>query len=179
MGCDERDKVGEAASPNRATQVPDSDRLIVLLPDGVHVMDPSDTTRLGDTLKVEIYRHTIAGYADLVWNVSRAKWEVAAGHTLALVPVDDETLAGIAEKNAWDPLQVKHANPAEPGIGAPFVWEGHIQYLLIDGTHRAVRNQHDLTAGGSLRFHVHLLTDEAAARCLISGDERLLPWRRR
>lgn len=119
----------------------------------------------------DFFTYTTERGHQLMWDVTRAKAEVAAGHTIATVPIAPSELAEIAARNDWTAARVAIADPTLPGIGAPMVWEGSVIYILIDGTHRAVRAHQ--TDGV---FSAHLLTDEAARRCLLSGPPALMPW---
>jgi hypothetical protein len=121
-----------------------------------------------ETVDLETFRYDIPGYQTLVWNVTRAKAEIAAGQVLATVPIVPEEMAAIEAKNGFDPAHLDQVDHTQPGIGAPFWWKGQVQYLLIDGTHRCVKAHR---AGAE--FQVRLLTDRGARRCLLAGDKRL------
>ena len=124
-----------------------------------------------DFLHVETFRYTIPGHGTLIWNVSAAKDAIAAGQVLTRVPIAREQMAGIVAKNEYEEARVAMVDPSRPGIGAPFLWEGRVEYLLIDGTHRCVKAYRM-----GVPFEVDLLTDEAAKACLIVWPLGLMAW---
>ena len=121
--------------------------------------------------KLRRFTYTIPDVGGITWDINRAMAEVDAGQVLATLEVPRDQLESIREKNSWDPGVVAKADPSQPGIGAPIVHEGRVIYVLIDGTHRAVRALQD-----GVPFMACLLTDEAARRCVLRGDDALLPW---
>lgn len=122
-----------------------------------------------EIVRVETYQYSMPGYDDVWWNVSRAKDEIAAGHILTTVPIERDQMEGIAEKCGFDEARLDRVDDSQPGIGAPLlIPDEGIIYVLIDGTHRCVKA---LRAGRI--FSAQLLTDDAAARCVMSGDARL------
>lgn len=125
-------------------------------------------------VKLETFCYNVPGYPPIRWNVNAAKWAVANGGTIALVDITPEMMRDVAAKNSWDEAHLANVDPSVPGIGAPFVWGGGIIYVLIDGIHR---NARALREGKG--FKAHLLTDEAARRCLIEGPLALMPWGQR
>ena len=118
----------------------------------------------------ETFTYEIPGYGTLHWNVTHAQRAVAAGQVEAHVTVDREQLAAIAAKNEWTQARVDQADPTIPGIGAPVIWQGQIIYILIDGTHRAVRAHQT-----GVPFEADLLTEAASRACLIAGVPGLIP----
>ena len=122
--------------------------------------------RLGD----ETFQYDIPGHPPVCWNVTAAKRAVAAGQVVARVTVPPDQLAAISQKNDWTQAGVDRADPTVPGIGAPLIWDGGILYVLIDGTHRAVRA---LQTG--VPFDADLLTDDASRACLITAPTALIP----
>lgn len=129
-------------------------------------------------VKLETYTHTFdregVDYAPLVYDITLAKFlieKTPREAILATVSIDREAMAEIAERNDWNEAHLTEVDIADPGIGAPFLWNNAIEYLLIDGTHRCVRAMRE-----GKTFRAHLLSDDAAKRCLISADKRLLPW---
>lgn len=122
--------------------------------------------------KTERFEYLIPGYAPLVWNIVLAKQLAADPRWVeSIVTIGRSEMRAITERNSWEPSRVADVNIADPGIGAPFIWEGTASYLLIDGTHRCVRAYRERKP-----FAVRLLTDEAARRCYISGPTDLMPW---
>lgn len=102
------------------------------------------------------------GEPPIRWNVSYAKQLVAAGYYVALKPVDRETMQQISERNSWDPAHVETVDETTPGIAAPYLHEGTLIYILIDGIHRCVKA---LRKGTS--FHAYLLSYEAETACVM------------
>lgn len=128
------------------------------------------TDRALEYLRLETYQYTIPGYETVWWNVTAAKAEVAKGHTFTTVPIAREEMQGIATRNDFDEAHLAAVDDTQPGIGAPLYIPGEgVIYILIDGTHRCVKA---LRAGRT--FSAQLLTNEAAMRCVLRGDARLL-----
>jgi hypothetical protein len=105
------------------------------------------------------------------WNVSYAKQLVGCGCIVATVDIDRQTMMDISTRNEWNPAKLPYVDPSDPGIAAPFVHEGALIYILIDGTHRCVKA---LQQG--VPFRAHLLTDDAARACHIEGPKERMPW---
>lgn len=129
-----------------------------------------------EVVRIEKFSYEVPGYRPVAWNINIAKELVESGRVVRRVEIDREELRNIMTRNAWDEEGVARADPSKPGIGAPIV--DHVNkcvlYVLIDGTHRAVRALRD-----GVPFTANLLTDAAAEACTICGPDSLLPWRYR
>jgi hypothetical protein len=127
---------------------------------------------LSGTFKVEVYHHDIPGVGRITWDIGRAKRQLDAGHIVqpAPAPIDPAVMQHIADHNEYDDAVVASANPKEWGIAAPILWQGAIQYVLIDGTHRCIKALRE-----GKPFYAYLLTDEAARACLLAAPEGVVP----
>jgi len=121
----------------------------------------------GDT-----FEYQIPGYEPILWSVRRAERALAEGELMATVDMTLEQMRMVVERNYVDPAHLDRVDPSAPGIGAPLVWEGAIQYILIDGNHRCARALRD----GRLSYRVRLLTDAGAQAAFLSGPLDLMPW---
>jgi hypothetical protein len=129
-------------------------------------------------VKVQTFAYDVPGYAEPVrWDISRAKAQVAAGKIVGWDEPPPAILQRIADRYEWEEAVVETADPNEVGIGAPLIWtvkagaaRPTIMYVLIDGTHRAVKA---LRTGAP--FKVAMLTDEASRACILSGPQELIP----
>jgi hypothetical protein len=123
--------------------------------------------RIGET-----FTYTVTGYDDFCWNVSRARWEVLEGHVDFVAELPREQMLYIFEHNDFQETHLHRIDVTKPGIAVPLKsppeYGGHVAHILIDGTHRCVQA---LRTGRP--FSAHILTAEAAARCLLHGDDRL------
>jgi len=126
---------------------------------------------LSGGVRVERYRYTVPGHGDLVWDVLRAKEEVRLGHVLATIELPRDEQQNIMERCDWDPTHLPHVDITQPGIAAPFVWEGAIMYVPIDGIHRITRAYREHRT-----FYMHCLTDAASKAAFLEGPEYLMPW---
>lgn len=108
-----------------------------------------------------------------IWNINQAKVEVAtASSVIATVEIERDQMQIIATRSEFDEAHLPRVDITQPGIGAPVVLpDGSVAFILIDGTHRCVRAYRE-----GRPFFARLLTDEAAARCVITAPEGRLPW---
>lgn len=118
----------------------------------------------------EEYRYTVPGHGMLVWHITRAKEQVAAGHVVACVEMSREEMANTIARCEWDESHLLEVDITLPGIAAPFIWDGRIIYVPIDGIHRLVRAYRE-----GKPFYFQLLTDAASRACLIEGPRELIP----
>jgi len=134
-------------------------------------LDDVDWTLQITHVKHEAFRYDVPNVGFVRWDVTLAQECVAAGQIRTTVPIEPAEMQNIAQRNSWEPAKLPFVDPSLPGIAAPLVWDGAIHYVLIDGNHRLARALQD-----GLPFSAHLLTDEAARRCVIEGSAALLPW---
>jgi hypothetical protein len=106
------------------------------------------------------------------WDITRARELVQAGgaNVIGLSEIPPSVLAEIAVSNEWQQAVVDKADPTQHGIAAPVVAFGQVIYILIDGTHRAVKALHDRTP-----FCAWMLSDKANRACLVRAREGLVP----
>jgi hypothetical protein len=114
--------------------------------------------------------YEVPNVGTLEYSITCAQAAIDRGAIEATVLMTEEQMRDVVAKNEIDHARLDDVDPAVPGIGAPIVWEGAIIYILIDGSHRCARALRDGTP-----FRVHLLTDQAAADCLVRGVAALLP----
>lgn len=122
----------------------------------------------------QTFHYDVPGYARCWWDINLAREEADAGHLVATAEIDRDQMQEISERNEFDEAKVELVDDSLPGIGAPLrippQFGTGIAYILIDGTHRCIK----ALRHGRI-FKARLLTDEAADRCWIAGDERLRP----
>lgn len=116
------------------------------------------------------YHYDVPGYGVLVWDIIRAKQAVARGETVARLPVPPPEMENIMRRCDWDAQHLAHVDITQPGIAAPFRWQGQTIYVPIDGIHRVVRAYRE-----GKGMEMDLLTDEASRACLLSGPRELIP----
>ena len=106
------------------------------------------------------------------WDITRAREFAQAGgeHVVGLSEIPPQVLAEIAASNEWQQDVVDKADPSQHGIAAPMVAAGQIIYVLIDGTHRAVKALQTRQT-----FCAWMLSDKANRACLVRGREGLVP----
>ena len=122
--------------------------------------------------RIETFRFTFEnGDGEAIYLVTLAKVLVEAGQVVACIEIPQAMMSEIAQRNEWDPAKLDRADPSIPGIAVPMINDGQIQYTLIDGMHRLARAIRD-----GLSFKAHLLTDDAARACLITGPAHRMPW---
>ncbi len=118
------------------------------------------------------YSYEVPGVGTVWFNVDQALREVdTPGSVLMTVEIEREELAAIQRRNFWIPERIDAVDPTIPGIGVPLSHAGQLFYILIDGTHRAVKALRD-----GVKFEARLLTDAAARRCFIDGPRELVRW---
>ena len=144
---------------------PDQKRTDVLLRDDAYELVLETTTT-----HHECFTFTTFDGRQIMLDVTVAKTLVSEGQTVACVPLELVDVFAIARNNEWTEDGVDKADPSKPGIAIPMRNGDQVLYILIDGTHRAVRSLRD----GST-FSAYLLNDDAARRCYLKGDRSLLP----
>lgn len=117
----------------------------------------------------QVFEYIIPDIGTLRWDINRARACVTA-HPRPAWPIPPHDLAEIVAANTHDPAHLDAVNPAEPGIAAPLLTEGHIDYILIDGHHRAARALRD-----GLPFAAVPLSDAENRRCLLSAPPGCVP----
>lgn len=113
------------------------------------------------TARHQVFRFTpFDGGAERAWDVTMAL-ELRASPNMVegMGCMGRAELAGITARNVWTAEHLPAVNPDEPGLAVPDADTG--TWILIDGTHRAVRAYVDGRDG----FDVYLLTPEAGALC--------------
>ena len=140
---------------------------------------PPTLLPLGDGLtlsvrhvKVETFTYDVPNVGSVKWDISRARLQAAAGFVVATSEVSRETLQGISARYQYDEAVVATADPLEPGLAAPLIFPetGEAMWVLIDGTHRAVKALRE-----NVPFTVQHLSAEASRACIIEGPPELIP----
>ena len=96
------------------------------------------------------------------WNITQALQYVAHHTSSQALPIPPEALRIFVANNKPDPTRYERVDPGVPGIAAPILNEGHVEYLLIDGNHRAGRALRD-----GVPFSAYALTHAASRSCII------------
>jgi hypothetical protein len=123
-------------------------------------------------LPSEVFTYTFIDGRRMMWNIDRAKAILDSGRGMfQTIALTRDAMQDTLTNNDIDAAKLAAADPAQPGIGAPCCFAGHCFYLLIDGTHRAVK-----ALQTNVGFDVRLLTDEAARECLMMADAGPVPW---
>lgn len=102
------------------------------------------------------------------WDITRAREHVEKQDVAGLDEIPIGVLQEIAASNEWEQSVVDKADPSRPGIAAPIVAMGQVIYILVDGTHRAVKA---LQQGRT--FSAWLLTPAANRACLVRCEGRV------
>jgi hypothetical protein len=120
--------------------------------------------------RVEIYRYDLDTGGTILWNVTLAQAFIAAGRSLGLEEVPRAQMALVAARDAYDPVHVGEVDPTTPGICAPLIEAGAVQYIVIDGRHRLVRAYQM-----GQPFQVEVLRDRDARICVLAAPQGRLP----
>lgn len=134
------------------------------------VLDLGDSVLVRTQVEHEAFTFTTILGDVLMWDVTKAREEVERNEVVGLSEIPPMTLAEIAASNEWTRAGVEAADPSKHGIAAPVVAFGQVIYVLIDGTHRAVRALKDKKP-----FSAWMLNDAANRRCLVRGKKELIP----
>ena len=123
------------------------------------------------------YTYTLQeGRGSMTWYVTLAQ-EIVAQGGLDIEEVVREQQQHIATHYDITEAKVARAHIGTPGIAAPFIWQGNstiappgIVYILIDGTHRAVRAYRERKP-----FYCYVLSPAQSRACLLSGPSEVIP----
>ena len=134
------------------------------------VVIESDDIRLTRTeVEHEAFTFTTI-YGDVItWDITHAREQVRTRQIAGLHEIPRDVLAEIAAANEWTQAGVDAADVSRHGISAPLVANGRVVYILIDGTHRAVR-----ALQTNKPFCVWLLTDEGNRDCIVNTTQPAL-----
>jgi hypothetical protein len=142
------------------------DRPVRVLRDAV--LDLGDAVLVRTQVEHEAFTFTTILGETFTWDITRARDHVQRGDVVGLDEIPRGVLAEIAASNDWQQDVVDKADPSKHGIAAPIVALGEVIYILVDGTHRAVRA---LQQGQP--FSAWLLTPEANRACLVRCEGRV------
>lgn len=134
------------------------------------ILDLPDAVLVRTEVQHEAFTFTTILGDAITWDVTRARDHVTRGNVVGFSEIPVSTLAEIAALNAWQEDVVATADPTQHGIAAPIVAMGHVIYVLIDGTHRAVRALRD-----HVPFSAWLLNDVANRDCVVRAPNGLIP----
>lgn len=132
------------------------------------VLDLGDAVLVRTQVEHEAFTFTTILGETFTWDITRARDHVQRGDVAGLDEIPRGVLAEIAASNDWKQDVVDKADPSKHGIAAPIVALGQVIYILVDGTHRAVRA---LQQGQT--FSAWLLTPEANRACLVRCEGRV------
>jgi hypothetical protein len=125
------------------------------------------TMTVGD----ETYSFDFAdGRGRLTWNITQAKRCVALRQAHPPMEVPRTEMAKIAARFDYDEAYLSQVDITRPGIAAPYIDDGRIYYLLVDGVHRAMRAYRE-----GARFWTQALTDEDNRACLLEAPPGVIP----
>lgn len=122
----------------------------------------ADFIRKPKFLELVTYIFTFDDGHTIQWNITQALKYVAQLEASQAIEVPGEALRIFVANNTPDPQRYDLVDPTIPGIAAPIRTEGRIEYILIDGNHRAGRALRD-----GLPFRAYTLSDIASRSCIL------------